>query len=69
MTLPENILIQCPDKRFAFRTIKACFDCDHYMGLSKPVVNGVEVEDCRPEEIHVICGRPATRKLTMWIDE
>jgi len=69
MELPDNMLIPCPDVGFQFRIVGACFVCEHYKGLSKPIVGGVEVEDCQPEEIHIICGRPTTRKLTSWINK
>jgi hypothetical protein len=69
MNLPDNMLIPCPEINFNLRSIKICFNCNHYGSLSKPIVNGKQIEDCRPEEIQVICKRPVTRKLIQWMDE
>lgn len=65
MNIKDNVLIQCPERRFNLRKVKYCFDCEHYGGMNDPKVNGELIENATADQYQVICMRPITRKLTV----
>jgi hypothetical protein len=67
--LNDNILIQCPEREFAFRKAKFCFLCPHYKGIARATENGKPIEGDNPDLMQVVCGRPVTRKLMKLEDD
>lgn len=62
--LDDTVLVQCPEKRFAFRMVKHCLNCEYYNGLSHATINGEAIKSEDPNDFQIICNRPITRKLT-----
>lgn len=63
--MKDNVLVQCPDRRFNLRKVRYCLDCEHYGGMNTPNINGVQIEHATADQYQVICNRPITRKLTV----
>lgn len=61
--LPDNILVQCPDRSFAHRRAKMCVICKHYKGILKATVGGELIKGNEANDFQIVCGRPITRKL------
>jgi hypothetical protein len=63
MNINDNVLIQCPLRRFNLRKARHCLDCEHYGGFVQPVVNGKPIENATIDQFQIICEKPISRKL------
>ena len=62
----DGLVIPCPLYGFSLRHVKKCIDCDHYLGIQAPTVNGQEIES---EDLLIRCGKPITRRMQRIIEE
>jgi hypothetical protein len=64
MKIEDNVLIQCPERKFNLRKAKYCFECEDYGGMAQPTINGEAIENATIDQYQIVCKRPITRKLS-----